>query len=149
MALLEKYLFIKRSGIPTAGKGLFTNQYIPKNTRILEYKGRITTWKKILRAEVLHPEILNRYVFYITQNHVIDAMNYKKALARYANDAKGLNKTKGILNNCKYVRVGKRIFMETIKDIPKGGEILVSYGKEYWDVIKKENRLALRQKKAR
>lgn len=147
MALPEKHFFIKRSTIPGAGKGLFTRQPIPKNTRILQYKGRITTWKIILEEENLHPEKPNRYVFYVIKNHVIDAMNYTKALARYANDAKGLSKIKGIANNCMYIKEGKKVFMETIKDIPKGGEILISYGKEYWDVIKSEIRQALKQKK--
>jgi uncharacterized protein len=48
MPLPEKQLFIKQSSIGNAGKGLFTKQYIAKGTRIIEYKGRVTTWKKVL-----------------------------------------------------------------------------------------------------
>lgn len=130
MALLEKQLIIKRSKITAAGKGLFTKQFIAKGTRIIEYKGRITTWK-----EVLQGNDFNAYVYYITRDHVIDAMPYKKAIGRYANDASGLNKIKGLANNSKYVNDGKRVFMEAVKDIPAGAEILVAYGKEYWNVI--------------
>jgi hypothetical protein len=36
-----------------------------------------------------------------------------------------------------YVEEGRKVFIESTKPIPAGGEILVSYGKEYWDVIKK------------
>lgn len=29
----------------------------------------------------------------------------------------------------------EKVFIEAVKDIPEGGEIFVSYGKEYWDVV--------------
>jgi len=35
----------------------------------------------------------------------------------------------------------KRVFLEAKKDIPAGGEILVSYGREYWQVIKDNQRI--------
>lgn len=149
MALLEKQLFIKKSTIPASGKGLFTKQLIPKNTRILEYTGKITTWKQVLKEEQLHPQLFNRYIFYVTRDHVIDAMNNTKALARYANDAKGLTKIKGLSNNCIYVKDKKRVFMESVKDIPKGGEVLIGYGKEYWDVVKTDIKLALKKQNAK
>jgi hypothetical protein len=38
------------------------------------------------------------------------------------------------------------VYIEAIKDIPAGGEILVQYGKEYWDVIKHNLKLDERQK---
>lgn len=131
MSLLEKQLVIKPSTIPGAGLGLFTTVFIPKGTRIIQYKGRITTWKDVLNG----PEF-NAYVYYISRNHVIDAMKFKKSLGRYANDALGLSKTKGVTNNTIYVVDRKKVFMEAEKDIPAGSEILVSYGKEYWDVIR-------------
>lgn len=143
MALLEKQLVIKRSKIPGAGKGLFTKQFIPKGTRIIEYKGRITTWKNVLEGENF-----NGYVYYITRNHVIDAMSRLKSLGRYANDARGLSKIKGLSNNTKYVEEGKKVFMEAVKDIPARTEILVAYGKEYWEVIN-ENRKILEEEKKR
>ena len=131
MSLLEKQLIIKPSTIPGAGLGLFTTLFIPEGTRIIQYKGRITTWKDVLNG----PDF-NAYVYYISRNHVIDAMKFKKSLGRYANDALGLSKTKGITNNTIYVVDRKKVFMEADKDIPAGSEILVSYGKEYWDVIR-------------
>lgn len=133
MPLQEKQLFTKRSNIHKAGKGLFTKQYIAKGTRIIEYKGRITTWKKVLQTEV-QTGIINEYLYYINRNHVIDARHYSKALARYANDAGGLQKIKGLVNNSKYVEDRGRVFMEAVKDIPTGAEILISYGREYWDI---------------
>ena len=128
MALLEKQLFVKTSTLPNAGKGLFTKKFIPKGTRIVEYKGRITKWKEVKDSWD------NGYIYSINNNHVIDAKRTLSALARYANDARGLVRIKGITNNCNYINDGLRAYIESIKDIPAGGEILVSYGKEYWDV---------------
>lgn len=131
MALLEKHLYVKKSKIPNAGQGLFTKQFIAKGTRIVEYKGRRTTWK-----EVKDQDGKNGYIFYINRNNVIDGLPNKKALARYANDARGLVKIKGLLNNCDYVVDGLKAYIESKKDIPAGSEILVDYGKEYWKVIR-------------
>lgn len=130
MALLEKHLFVKASTIPGAGKGLFTRVDIPKGTRIVEYKGRRTVWKEV------KDDSDNFYLYTINNNNVIDARRTLSALARYANDAKGLVKIKGITNNCVYVNDKNRAFIEATKNIPAGTEILVDYTKPYWDVMK-------------
>lgn len=130
MALLEKTLVVKKSTIPGAGKGLFTKTFIPKGTRIVEYKGRITTWKEVKNDDT------NGYIYTINRNHVIDAKRTLSALARYANDAKGITRIKGINNNCVYVNDGLKAFIESTKDIEAGSEIFVDYTKEYWDVMK-------------
>jgi uncharacterized protein len=132
MALLEDNLIVKRSKIPGSGKGLYTRIDIPKDTNIVEYKGKISDWKN-----VNHDGGHNPYIFYVTRNHVIDALKYPKALARYANDGRGLTRVKGLTNNCVYETNGKRVYIRSVKKIPAGSEILVGYGKEYWDVIKK------------
>ncbi len=82
MALLEDQLVVKPSTIPGSGKGLFTKKFIPKGTFIIEYKGKITTWKEVKN------DSSNLYIYTVNPKHVIDARNYKKALARYANDAR-------------------------------------------------------------
>lgn len=131
MALLEKQLRVKTSTLPGAGKGLFTTQFIAKGTRIVEYWGKITTWK-----EVAHDEGSNGYIFYVKRYHVIDARFFPKSIARYANDARGLEKIKGIRNNSEYEIEGLRVYIDAIRDIPAGSEILVDYGREYWRVIR-------------
>ena len=131
MALLEKQLVIKRSTLTGAGKGLFTKKPIAKGTRIVEYKGKITTWK-----EVNDDNGKNGYIYYINRNHVIDAKPLPKTFGRYANDANGLKKLKSLKNNARYVVDNLRVYIEAVKDIPAGGEIFVRYGKEYWDVIR-------------
>ena len=142
MALLESQLVVKRSTIPNSGKGLFTKKLIPKGTRIVEYKGRVSTWK-----EVDIDEGRNGYIYYINRKHVINAQPFPKYLGRYANDAQGMSRIKGITNNSRYVADMQtmRVYIEAVKDIPAGGEILVQYGKEYWDVIKHNLRIDERE----
>jgi uncharacterized protein len=136
MALLEKQLFVKTSKLPNSGKGLFTKKFIPKGTRIVEYKGKISAWK-----DVKDEDGRNGYIFYVTRNHVIDALRTKSALARYANDARGLSKITGVINNCDYVTDGLKAYIESKKDILPGTEILVDYGKDYWKVIRENIKL--------
>lgn len=130
MALLEKHLVVKKSTIPNAGKGLFTKVDIEKGTRIVEYKGRKTTWKEV------KDDAENFYLYTINNNNVIDARKTLSALARYANDARGLSRIKGVTNNCIYVNDNNRAFIESVKNIPAGSEILVDYTQDYWKVMK-------------
>jgi SET domain-containing protein len=129
-----KHLQVKKSKLPKAGKGLFTTKPLKKGTRIAEYRGRITTWKKA-KAE----EGDNAYIFYVNRNHVIDAKP-SRAKARYANDARGLQRIKGLTNNSEYIEDGVKVYIEAKKNIPAGSEILVGYGKEYWDTIRKNSK---------
>lgn len=130
MALLEKHLVVKTSQLPNSGNGLFTKIFIPKGTKIVEYKGRITTWKAV------ENDADNGYIFQVNPQHVIDALRTKRALARYANDARGLSRVKGLTNNCDYELDGLRAYITSQKDIQPGEEIFVAYGKDYWDTIR-------------
>jgi len=136
MPLLEKHLIIKRSRLPKAGKGLFTKVSIKKGTRIVEYKGRIQPWR-----EVKAQDGYNGYLMYITRNTVINALPAIKTFGRYANDASGLVKIKGLRNNTESISEGKRCFIEATRTIHAGEEILVGYGREYWTLIKKIKKL--------
>jgi SET domain-containing protein len=144
MALYEKNVEVKESTLPGAGKGLFAKKIILKGTRIVEYKGKITTWK-----EVDDNDGNNGYIYYVKRNHVIDASRYTSALARYANDARGLQKVKGITNNAEYAEEGLKVYIEARKDIPAGGEILVEYGREYWGVIRHNLKVEAQRQKLR
>ena len=141
MKVAAKHLVVKKSTIPESGKGLFTKIFLPKGTRITEYKGKITTWK-----EVDHLNGDNGYIYYVKRNHVIDAGPNKKILARYANDAKGLKRIAGLTNNAEYLEDGNRVFITSKKDILPGQEIFVSYGKEYWEVIRYNQKLEAKRK---
>jgi SET domain-containing protein len=142
MALLEKQLHVRTSTIPNSGKGLFTRKFIPKGTRVVEYKGKISTWK-----DVKDEDGKNGYIFYVTRNHVINAAPTKQHFARYANDARGLRKVKGLVNNADYITEGVKAFIETKKDIPAGSEIFVDYGKSYWKTIRENMKLWAKEAK--
>lgn len=142
MALLEKHLVVKKSSLPNSGKGLFTKVFIPKKTKIVEYKGRITTWK-----EVKDDDGKNGYIFFISWKRVIDAFPTKQHLARYANDANGYVRIKGVRNNAEYVVEDGRCYIVSTKDIPARGEIFVDYGKDYWKTMR--DNLKLEKEKER
>ena len=131
MPLLENQLIVKRSTLKGAGKGLFTTRAIPRGKKIVEYKGKVTTWK-----DASDHVGFNGYIYYVNRHHVIDAAPATGALARYANDAKGMLRRDGLRNNCTYRIEGLRVFIYSMKDIPAGSELFVGYGKEYWDIIK-------------
>lgn len=138
---LQDHIVVKKSTLPGAGKGLFARHFIPKGTLIAEYKGKITTWK-----EVKEDNRNNVYLYYMNRNHVIDARNHKKSKARYANDARGLKRIKGFTNNAVYAENGRRVYIESTKDIAPGEEILVNYGKEYWEAIRHNQKISAKKK---
>ncbi|MCC6384008.1 MAG: SET domain-containing protein [Bacteroidia bacterium] len=137
-------LYVSKSTLPGAGKGLFTDKPIKKGTRIIEYTGDIITYKEY--DERVQNDRYG-YLFYINKNRCIDAYDHKEALARYANDAKGIGQLKAVSNNSKYVVVGNRCYIVAYRNIPAGGEILVGYGAEYWRDLKYNK--ALDKKKSR
>lgn len=132
MALLEKHLYLKKSSLPGAGKGLFTKIDIPKNQLIVEYVGRIELWK-----DVKDQDGYNAYLFRLNRKQAINALTYKKSFARYVNDARGFTKIKGLTNNCEYVVKKNKCYIVSIRKINKGEELLVPYGKAYWDLMHK------------
>src|SRR5690242_3440735 len=106
MAYLDKHLYLKKSQLPRAGKGLFTRVDIAKGTRITQYKGRIQPWK-----EVKDEDGYNAYLFKLNSRKAINALNYKKSFGRYANDAKGFQRVKGLRNNAEYETEGDRCYI--------------------------------------
>src|ERR1043166_9023299 len=92
-------LIVKRSTLPGTGKGLFTNKPIKKGKRIIEYRGEAingSEFRRRLKANVFH------YTFLINRNKYIDAFPTPRYKARYANDALGPGRLKGVKNNCIY-----------------------------------------------
>ncbi len=132
MAISARHLFVRKSNLPGAGKGLFTKVDIRRGERIVEYKGRRQPWK-----EVKHEDGYNGYLLRLDRSTAINALPYKKALGRFANDASGLSRKKGLVNNATYNIYGDRCFIEATRTIAAGGEILVSYGREFWALQRK------------
>ncbi|MEO0311024.1 MAG: hypothetical protein RIQ89_681 [Bacteroidota bacterium] len=136
MPYLDKYLKIKKSQIAGAGLGLFTTIDIKKGTRITEYAGALKTWK------VLAPKDgYNAYIFKLNSRWGIDGAKKLKSFGRYANDATGPTRTPGLRNNCCYETVKLKCFLDASRNIKAGSELLVPYGGNFWQLVKKINQL--------
>lgn len=126
-------LIVKKSQLPNAGKGLFTTKPIKKDDQIIEYRGEIIEWKEY---EKRVRENKDGYLFFINRKRCIDAWSTPQYKARYANDAAGLSRTKGLKNNAVYQVFGDKCFIVATRNIDAGEEIFVSYSKEYWDCVR-------------
>lgn len=139
-------VIVKKSTLPGAGKGLFTKVDIKKGERVLEYLGEIITEAELdRRAE----NDIYGYAFYISKKKCIDAYYTPEALARFANDAKGIVRVEGLKNNCCYEVWKNRGWIKAERNIKAGEEILVSYGAEYWKDIKYNIKLDAEKKAAK
>src|ERR1044071_763792 len=107
-------LIVKRSQLPTSGKGLFTTVPVKKDQKVIEYKGEIINWKEYEKRVA---EDKDGYLFYINRNRCIDAYPTPQYKARYANDAAGLSRVKGLRNNCTYQIFGNKCFIVAERDI--------------------------------
>lgn len=137
-------LTVKKSKLPNAGKGLFTDKPIKKGTKIIEYKGEIIDWKEYEKRVLLNKD---GYLFFINKKRCIDAWSTPQHKARYANDAAGLSRIKGIKNNSDYEIFGDKCFIVSSRDIKAGEEIYVNYTKEYWDCVRYNIKHGLNEKK--
>lgn len=137
-------LIVKKSKLPGAGMGLFSTKAISKDAKVIEYRGEIIGNKEYRRRAQLQ---LDHYLFYVRTDLCIDAMHTPQYKARYANDAAGLTKIKGLRNNADYIIFDDQCFIVASRDIKAGEEIFVNYTKPYWDCMKR--RLKKTDKKKR
>lgn len=144
-------LYLRKSLLPGAGKGLFTDSFIAKGEIVCEYEGEFLPWKEIdKRSDQGH----EGYAVYISQKRSVDAYFTPEYLGRYANDARGIGRVEGLRNNAVYdiqKRDGeKRVFIVATRNLQPGEEILVYYGDSYWKYLSKTKHLyeAMKKKKA-
>ncbi len=128
---MEKNVYAKKSQLPNAGLGLFARKNFKEGEKIVEYKGKIQTWKEAVKENWENP-----YLFWVTAKRVINPIKSKTAMAHYANDASGPAKVKGLKNNAEYEVEGNRCFIVATRDIKRFEEVFVNYGDEYWPAIK-------------
>lgn len=113
-------LTIKQSQIPNAGQGVFTNDFIPSNTIIDEYRGDV---HYISFSS-------SRYFLEITPTCGIDAFNYPRCYMAMINDVHGTD----FKTNCTFIidQENEKAFIQSTADIPPHSELFVIYGDEYW-----------------
>ena len=126
-------LVVKKSQLPGAGKGLFTTKAIRKDKKIIQYRGEIIGYNEYRRRA---RKEIDQYLFYLRRDLCIDAMFTLQYKARYANDAAGITRVKGIRNNSDYVIFGDKCFIVARRDIKAGEEIFVDYTKPYWKYMR-------------
>ncbi len=98
-----------------SGLGIFASAPIPKGTFVLEYWGPMLTDEETQQKG-------GKYLFEVGKNKTIDGSS-RKNLARYINHA--------CKPNCEAEIVGSRIYISTIKNIPRDAELTFDYGEEY------------------
>lgn len=127
-------LIIKKSKLPGAGKGLFTTKAIRKEVKIIEYRGEIIGYKEYRRRARKEQD---HYLFYLRKELCIDSLYTPQYKARYANDAAGITRLKGLRNNSDFIIFDDKCFIVSSRDIRAGEEVFVNYTKPYWDCMKK------------
>jgi SET domain-containing protein len=127
MNISSKNLFIRKSQLPGAGKGLFTRVVIHKGDRIVEYKGRRQPWD-----DVKAQDGYNGYLLRLSRSTAINAFPSTHTPGRYANDAAGNSRVPGLRNNSEFLIYAKRCFIVATRTIQPKEEILVAYGREFW-----------------
>lgn len=117
-------VFIKKSTIPKAGKGLFAARDFKKGESIAEYAGeRLTTQQYDKRYD---KEGYGSYGMAVNRNLVIDARKTNSGIARFVCDYTG----SGQKPNVQYEEHKKKIEVVTLRKIKAGEELFADYGKE-------------------
>jgi SET domain-containing protein len=111
---------------PIAGVGAFATQKIKKGTRIIEYTGeRISNAEADRRYDEDKMKSHHTFLFTLTSRTVVDA-------AVGGNEARFINHS--CAPNCEAViEDGKRIYIEALRDIPVGAELVYDYQYERTD----------------
>ncbi len=127
-------LIVKRSRLPGAGLGLFTTRAIREGSKIIEYRGEIIGYSEYRRRARYEQD---QYLFYVRRDRCIDAMHTPQYKARYANDAEGIVRRRGVKNNSDYVIYDDQCFIVASRDIRAGEEIYVNYTQHYWKAMRR------------
>lgn len=108
---------VRESGIH--GKGVFAVRPIKAGDKVLEYKGKIITWRK---AQALHPHDPSQpnhtFYFHLDDGHVIDAK-------QNGNTARWINHS--CEPNLEAEQEGMRVFLRALRDIEAGEELFYDY----------------------
>jgi uncharacterized protein len=108
---------VRASGIH--GRGVYAIRPIKTGDAVLEYKGKIITWRK---AQALHPhdpgQPNHTFYFHLDCGHVIDA-------GQGGNTARWINHS--CAPNLEATQSGKRVFLKALRDIAVGEELFYDY----------------------
>ncbi|MFZ2523041.1 MAG: SET domain-containing protein [Minisyncoccia bacterium] len=106
-----------RVGKSKTGKGIFTEEAIPKGKCIIEYVGVSVSDKEM-------ETINSKYLFEISKKLTING-NVSWNKAKYINHS--------CRPNCEAEGPNGHVYIMARKNIKSGEELTYDYGKEYWD----------------
>lgn len=116
----KKHKLYEVRGSKIHGRGVFAIADIPKDTRIVEYKGKHISYKKACK---IYPDVegepTHTFLFEIDDDRVIDA-------AQNGNAARWINHSCD--PNCEAEGEGDRVFIKSIRKIKAGEELGYDYG---------------------
>jgi uncharacterized protein len=101
-----------------SGRGLFTQDRIPKGAFVIEYLGRPATAKQM-------KENRGKYLFWTSAESMIDG-NIPANRARFINHS--------CAPNCEVRIRNRRIYIFALRTIQAGEELSYDYGEEYFDL---------------
>jgi hypothetical protein len=138
-------LYLTKSQIENAGLGVWTRDFIPKNTFVDEYTGIIG-----------NRNFGSDYTLEITKNYYIDAEPFPRCFMAMINDCsyvakKTIRRKKKVIDitpvanynssgiplevNCIFMIdiENKKGLIYSTRDIERNTELFISYGKNYWN----------------
>lgn len=125
--------YVGPSGIPGAGKGLFTKTDFKRGDFMMDVTG-----PRLTPAEIEESYAGSNYLLELNDESgdCIEVTGYP----RYANDAEGLTIIEGLKNNSEFCsdETGKTMFLRATRSIKAGTEIFTAYGENYWSEVRNE-----------
>lgn len=101
-----------------SGRGLFTEERIPKGAFVIEYLGRPATAQQMRQNR-------GKYLFWTSDTSMIDG-NIPANVARFINHS--------CAPNCEVRIRNRRVFIFALRSIPAGEELSYDYGEEYFQI---------------
>jgi uncharacterized protein len=133
---INDYVHLKESKIHN--KGVFASKLIPKGTKIIEYIGELISKEEGTKRSTQTHDANKKdfckggvYIFDIDEENDLDG-DVENNYAKYINHS--------CEPNCEFDGVGKKIWVNSIKDIEPNEEITINYGfawdeKDYYEHV--------------
>ena len=127
------------STIPKSGNGIFAKKDISKGTMVGKFSGKKVPISNLSASDCLNSAILDDSTAILgsgLSSCINDIINLRQLTPQETNDIlyhnKSFPKREGFEYNAVLVSNKKDIFLKAIRDIRKGNEIFIPYGKRYW-----------------
>jgi SET domain-containing protein len=116
IATKGEFWFVKKSNVH--GRGLFARKDIPKDTKVIEYKGTRMPASELPDVDENDPDGHHTVIFSLDNGMLIDASRRGNA-AQFANHSCN--------PNCDTIEEDGRIYIRSLRKIKKGEEIVYDY----------------------